>query len=82
MDTELTPPVPRLSTPLTPDQVRQLRRLTDKAKAATADRDQYIYERYVAGGSLRAIAEATGLSHAGIRKIVQRLESAGDGADT
>lgn len=78
MDTELTPPVPRLSTPLTPEQVRHLRRVTDKAKAATAERDQVIYERYVAGGSLRAIAEATGLSHAGIRKIVNRIESGSD----
>lgn len=74
MSTELTPPVPRLSSPLSPEGRRRLERLARKARDATTERDQAIVEEHAAGASLRAIAEATGLSHMGVSKIVRRAE--------
>ena len=82
MDTELTPPVPRLSAPLPPEDARRLRRLADRADAVKAELDQAIYDAYLTGASLRALAEATGMSHAGIRKLVLRLGADATEVDT
>lgn len=80
MATELTPPVPRLSARLSPEGRRRLERLARKASEAEAERNRAIVEEHAAGVSLRAIAEAVGLSHMGVSKIVRRSEESGEDA--
>lgn len=46
------------------------------AKEWTGRRDRRIREAITAGASLRSVAEAAGLSHAGVRKIATRPEKA------
>jgi hypothetical protein len=72
MSTELNSPVPRLSTTLTTEQKRQLRRAAEKAEAARAERDRLIREFRAAGVSLAAIAEQVGLTAMGVSKIATR----------
>jgi hypothetical protein len=72
MSTELNSPVPRLSTTLTTEQKRQLRRAAEKAKAARAERDRLIRDFRAAGVSLAAIAECVGLTAMGVSKIANR----------
>lgn len=57
---------------LTPERQRQLRRAGQKVIDALADRDRIVCEAVAEGGSLREVAEAVGLSHPGVKKIVER----------
>jgi DNA-directed RNA polymerase specialized sigma subunit len=45
-------------------------------RKATELRDQAICEAVAAGGSLREVAEAVGLSHMGVSQIVRRAKEA------
>lgn len=58
--------------PLDPAAARRLAALGKKAKDATAERDAYVVEQYKAGGGMREIARAVGLSHPGVRRILER----------
>jgi hypothetical protein len=58
--------------PLDPAVAKRLAALGRKAKEGTAERDRYICEVYAAGGGLREIARAVGLSHAGVRRVLVR----------
>lgn len=49
-------------------------RVAKKARESTASRDELIVEAHKDGHSLRTIAEAAGLSHTAIAKIVERTE--------
>lgn len=46
--------------------------LAERARRALAERDAAVRELHEAGASLRVIARATGLSPAGIARIVKR----------
>lgn len=59
---------------LTPERQRQLQRAGQKLADALADRDRIIREAIAEGGSLREVGDAVGLSHPGVKKIVERGE--------
>lgn len=59
---------------LTPKRQRQLQRAGQKLADALADRDRIIREAIAEGGSLREVGDAVGLSHPGVKKIVERGE--------
>lgn len=44
----------------------------DQARSAMATRDRWVRKAHENGHSLRTIAEAVGLTHAGVAKIVKR----------
>lgn len=54
------------------DVLEQVRTLADAARIATEDRDTLIRMARGQGLSLRAIAEAAGLSHTAVAKIAER----------
>ena len=58
--------------PLDPPATKRLAGLGKKAKDAAAERDACICEQFQAGGGLREIARAVGLSHAGVRRVLVR----------
>lgn len=47
-------------------------RAARKAAAAYQARDQAVRDAYDAGESLRAVAEAAGISHEQVRRIIQK----------
>lgn len=49
-----------------------LRRAGERAVESIASRDWYIREASRNGATLREIAEAVGLSHVGVKKIIDR----------
>ena len=59
----------------TAHDIRRLTRAAWRARQATLERDAVICELRVKGVSLRQIAEAAGLSHTAIAKIVHRTAS-------
>ena len=54
------------------DTARKLKRAGDATRAATVNRDHLIVEAHQAGASLREIAQAVGLTHVGVKKIIDR----------
>lgn len=60
------------TTMLTTEMERLLGRSAHKLDRALAERDRLIREAAAQGGGLREIARAVGLSHAGVKKIVER----------
>lgn len=59
------------------DAERKVRREADKARKATEARDTAICEMRDAGASLRAIAEAAGITHAGVARVLKRRRIGG-----
>lgn len=57
---------------LTSEEERRLHQAARKFDKAREDRDRLIREAVAKGGSLREVAEAVGLSHPGVKKIVER----------
>lgn len=57
---------------LTPERTRQLRNAAKKLDQALAVRDLLVRTAWAEGGGLREIAREVGLSHAGVKKIVER----------
>ena len=51
---------------------RKVRREADKARKAIEARDAAICEMRDAGATLRAIAEAAGITHSGVARILKR----------
>lgn len=62
--------------PVSPDRtpLRIAGEQARKARTATEQRDYWIREARAGGSTLRAIAEAVGLSHTAIQKIMERGE--------
>lgn len=56
-----------------PSRRQELRTAGEQIGTWTAKRDQLIREAHAQGLSLRAIAEAVGLSHTGVAKILERF---------
>lgn len=54
--------------------LEQVARQADEARAAVAARDEAIARAVAAGAGLREVARATGLSHTGVARIVERTE--------
>jgi DNA-binding phage protein len=54
------------------ERVHQLRKAHLRVESALAARDELIRQTVAEGGGLREVARATGLSHAGVKKIVER----------
>lgn len=55
---------------------KRLATVARKAREATVERDRLICELHESGRwSLRALGECAGLSHAGVRKIVEKSQS-------
>jgi DNA invertase Pin-like site-specific DNA recombinase len=57
-------------------QATKLARYGANQRKATELRDQAIRDAVQAGGSLREVADAVGLSHMGVSRIVQRAREA------
>lgn len=57
---------------LDPEMAKRLRAAATKARDHTRQRDELIRQAAAAGASLRDIAEHVGLSHTGVKKIVDR----------
>lgn len=76
MTVELQPaPAPTLAgVPLDKDIAKQLERATAKVESAVHDRDRLILLAYARGASLRDIAEVAGLTHVGVKKLVERVQ--------
>lgn len=55
-----------------PSELRKVERAAAKAVASLALRDEAIHEAHASGQSLRKIAEAAGLSHEQVRRILSR----------
>jgi len=53
-------------------ELRSVARAAPRVREALDDRDNAIRRAYKAGHSLREIAEAAGLSHGGVKKIIDR----------
>ena len=51
---------------------KELATIAAKARNAVAHRNQAIVEAHEGGMSLRAIAQAAGMSHMGVKKIIDR----------
>jgi len=57
---------------MTATVAQQLASQSKRAREAVARRDDLIRQMRAEGATLRAIAEVAGLSHMGVRKILQR----------
>lgn len=55
-------------------ELRDVKRYAVRAAQATTDRDAAIVVARDAGHSLRAIAEAAGITHTGVAKVVARAQ--------
>lgn len=53
-------------------ELDDVRRHADTARAETTARDEAIRRARAAGHTLRAIAEAAGITHVGVAKILRR----------
>lgn len=58
---------------VTPETERALRRVARKLAEAQQERDRLIRQAIAEGGSLRQVADAAGLTHPGVKKIVERV---------
>lgn len=59
---------------LDPDLAKRLRRAGERVDADLVERDKLIARAYFAGASLREIGEAVGISHVGVKKILDRTK--------
>jgi endonuclease/exonuclease/phosphatase family metal-dependent hydrolase len=57
---------------LTAERVHQLRQARLRLERALVARDELIRKTVAEGGGLREVARHVGLSHAGVKKIVER----------
>ncbi len=57
---------------MSPDQERALRRAGQKVTDALTQRDALVRQAVADGAGLREVARAVGLSHQGVKKIVER----------
>ncbi len=57
---------------MSPDDERKLRRAGTRVIEATALRNELVRQAHARGDGLREIARAVGLSHQGVKKIVER----------
>lgn len=58
----------------TTDIEARLAQATEEANRRLTERDLEIIRAFAVGASLRRIADATGLSHAGVKKLVERRQ--------
>lgn len=54
------------------DTRKLLARTAQKAREATAERDRLVREAAAQGASLRELGDAIGMTHTGVRRILQR----------
>lgn len=57
---------------MTPETEKALRQAARKLAEWNAERDRLVRQAIAEGGSLRVVADAAGLSHPGVKKIVER----------
>jgi len=57
------------------DLAKRLARTSAKAERLLSERDMLILEAFARGASLRAIGEAAGMTHVGVKKLVDRSEA-------
>jgi hypothetical protein len=58
--------------PLDPARERRLRALATRLGSTRAERDQEIRAAHAAGGGLREIARAVGMTHQGVKNIIDQ----------
>jgi exonuclease VII small subunit len=54
------------------DKTRELERVVRRLDRDTARRDELIRELHAGGASLRKIAEHAGITHAGVKRVIER----------
>lgn len=59
-------------------ELATLHAVADNLVALTSSRDELVLRLHREGVSLRVIAEAAGMSHVGVKKMVERLTSSGE----
>lgn len=59
---------------LDPRMAKRLARAVGKASDARRERDELIVRAYIAGATLREIGEAVGITHVGVKKIIDRTK--------
>lgn len=62
------------SVTLDPRMAQRLARAVGKASDARRERDELIVRAYISGATLREIGEAIGMSHVGVKKIIDRTK--------
>ncbi len=60
--------------PLDVDLAKRLERATSKVERDIEERDRLILLAYARGASLRDIADVTGLTHVGVKKLIDRVQ--------
>lgn len=60
--------------PLDVDLAKRLERATSKVERDIEERDRLILLAYARGASLRDIAGVTGLTHVGVKKLIDRVQ--------
>lgn len=59
---------------LDPGMARRLARAVERDTQARRERDELIVRAHIAGATLREIAEVVGLTHVGVKKIIDRTK--------
>lgn len=62
------------SVPIDQDLAKQLARSRDQIDKAQHARDELILLAFAQGASLREIADVAGITHTGVKKLVERLQ--------
>lgn len=62
------------SVPLDMDLAKRLERATSKVGRDIEERDRLILLAFARGASLRDIADVTGLTHVGVKKLIDRVQ--------
>lgn len=57
---------------LDPTRARAIKKAADQATAATQERNRQIVAAHQEGASLREIAKHAGITHVGVKKIIER----------
>lgn len=58
---------------ISPSLRARMRDVADRIDEATAERQDLVVEAWKAGGGIREIGEAIGMSHVGVSKMLERL---------
>ena len=70
MSTATVPPVA-----IDPDLARDLTRAADRIERLTEERNKLVLRAFAQGASLREIAKLAGMTHVGVKKLVDRIEA-------
>lgn len=66
-----------MATTTRPTGFARLEKIAKRAAAVNRERDKEIASAFLSGASLREIADAVGLSHTGVKKIIDRTRVIG-----